>query len=140
MTNMALEDAPNMSGRFTAVANSLRELADRLEKFNIPWDPSHLLGLNGELKQIGWNALFVGSTMDTLIDFDFPRSDLSYRYNLDRLRQVDSLFVAVNYLLRSVRVLKSGATHELDQEEEVKKALRKLGVRLSEVACECQRA
>ena len=139
MTDMLLEDVSNKSGRFIAVANSLRELADRLEKFNIPWDSSHLLSLNGELKQIGWNALFVGSTMDTLVQFDFRQNDLPFCNNLDRLRQIDSLFVAANYLLHSVRVLKSSARQEPDIEKEVEDAFQRLGVKLNEVACECQR-
>ena len=66
-----MEDQPNaqtldVRGNFHTVANAMRELADRLTFFCSDPEQVRLSVLSGELKQIGWNSLFVSSTIDNL--------------------------------------------------------------------------
>lgn len=140
MSDCLFDDAPDVPGRFTAVAYSLRELADKLEKFDLPPNSAHLLNASSELKHIGWNTLFVGSAVDALILSSFGRSNLDRQNSSEQLRQVDSLHVAVSYLSRSVRFLTDNAAGQAILPIEVQEAFRRLGEKLQEVACECQRA
>lgn len=141
MTDACLNTAQDIPGRFKTVASSLRELADRLEKFDLPHDPTRLMSVSGELKQIGWNTLFVSSSIDKLINSVFHRSlRPNAQDQLDQLQQVDSLLVAVDYLGRTVRFLKSGDRDVREMHSEVTGAFLRLGERLQEVASECQRS
>lgn len=140
MSDSSFHDAPDIPGRFIAVACSLRELADRLEKFDLSGDSSHLMHVSSELMQIGWNTLFVGSAVDSLILSPFGHSGLYVRNPSDLLRQVDSLQVAVTYLARSIRFLKGHTTEPIGLQTEIDKAYQRLGEKLQEVACECQHA
>ena len=140
MTDSCLNTAQDIPGRFKTVASSLRELADRLEKFDLPHDLTRLMSVSGELKQIGWNTLFVGSSIDKLINSAFQRSlRPNAQDRLDQLQQVDSLMVAVDYLGRTVRFLKSGNQDVGEMHSEVTGAFLRLGERLQEVSNECQR-
>ena len=141
MADSYLNTAQDIPGRFKTVASSLRELADRLEKFDLPHDPTRLMSVSGELKQIGWNTLFVSSSIDKLINSAFQRSlRPNAQDRLDQLQQVDSLLVAVDYLGRTVRFLKSGNQNVGEMHSEVTGAFLRLEERLQEVASECQRS
>ena len=139
MADSCLNTAQDIPGRFKTVASSLRELADRLEKFDLPHDPTRLMSVSGELKQIGWNTLFVSSSIDKLINSAFHRRlRPNAQDRLDQLQQVDSLLVAVDYLGRTVRFLKSGNQDIGEMHSEVTGAFLRLGERLQEVANECK--
>ena len=140
MSDRLFDNVPDIPGRFTAVAYSLRELADKLEKFDLPPNTAHLLNVSSELKQIGWNTLFVGSAVDALLMSSFGRSNLDRQNSSEQLRQVDALHVAVSYLSRSVRFLTRNAAGQAILPTEVQEAFQRLGEKLQEVACECQRA
>ena len=141
MADSYLNTAQDIPGRFKTVASSLRELADRLEKFDLPNDPTRLMSVSGELKQIGWNTLFVSSSIDKLINSAFQRSlRPNAQDRLDQLQQVDSLLVAIDYLGRTVRFLKSGNQNVGEMHSEIAGAFLRLGERLQEVASECQRS
>jgi hypothetical protein len=141
MADSCTDATQDIPGRFKTVASSLRELADRLEKFDLPHDSTRLMSVSGELKQIGWNTLFVSSSIDKLINSAFQRSLRHNAQNrLDQLHQVDSLLVAVDYLGRTVQFLKSGNQDVREMHSDVTGAFLRLGERLQEVSNECKRS
>ena len=119
----------------------IKELANLLETFDVSNDPLRIATIGNQLKQIGWNTLFVSSSIDSLIGTTIYRDGLLDTQNkTDQLRLVDSLHVAVNYLARSVTFLKSRCGGLNQAYPEINKAMHQLGEKLQEVACECQRS
>lgn len=142
-----MEDQPNaqtldVCSNFLTVATAMRELAERLTFFCS--DPEHvprLTVLSGELKKIGWNSLFVSSTIDNLSRLSMIGTRPSaYEPSLELIRQMDSLMVAVDYLNRSVKSLKSERLNLNSSLKEVDEAFQCLAEKLGEVIGECQRS
>lgn len=141
-----MEDQPNaqtldVRGNFHTVANAMRELADRLTFFCSDPEQVRLSVLSGELKQIGWNSLFVSSTIDNLSRLTMIGTRPFVNESVSEVkRQIDSLLVAVNYLNRSVKSLKSERVNLNNSLEEVDEAFQCLAEKLGEVIGECQRS
>jgi hypothetical protein len=141
MNDSYISGTPDMNSQFIPAASSLRELANLLETFDGPHDPLWIVTVSNELKQIGWNTLFVSSSIENLVGSTTHQGEHSDIQNkTDQLRQVDSLYVALNYLARSVAFLKSRCGGQDQAYPEINKALHQLGKKLQEVARECQRA
>jgi hypothetical protein len=141
MNDPYLNGKPDIHSQFIPAASSLRELANLLETFDVPHDPLRIVTISNELKQIGWNTLFVSSSIDNLVGATIYRDGHLDSQNItDQLRLVDSFHVAVDYLSRSVCFLKSRCGGQDKAYPEINKALHQLGEKLQEVACECQRA
>jgi len=141
MNDLYLSGTPDIHSQFIPAASSLRELANLLETFDGPHDPLWIVKISNELKQIGWNTLFVGSSIDNLVGATiYQGGHLDSQNITDQLRLVDSLHVAVDYLSRSVCFLKSRCGGHDQAYSEINKALHQLGEKLQEVARECQRA
>ena len=141
MNDLYLSGTPDIHSQFIPAASSLRELANLLETFDVPHDSLWIVTISNELKQIGWNTLFVSSSIDNLVGATIYRDGLLDPQNkTDQLRLVDSLHVAVNYLARSVTFLKSRCGGKNQAYPEINKAMHQLGEKLQEVARECQRS
>jgi hypothetical protein len=141
MNDPYLSGTPDMQSQFIPAASSLRELANLLETFDGPHDPLWIVKISNELKQIGWNTLFVSSSIDNLVGATIYRGGHLDSQNITgQLRLVDSLHVAVDYLSQSVCFLKSRCGGQDQAYPEIKKALHQLGEKLQEVARECQRS
>jgi hypothetical protein len=141
MNGPFIDGTPDIHSQFIPAASSLRELANLLETFDVAHDLLWIVTISNELKQIGWNSLFVSSSIDNLVGTTIYRDGLLDTQNkTDQLRLVDSLHVAVNYLARSVTFSKSRCGGQDQANPEINKALHQLGEKLQEVACECQRS
>ena len=139
MNDPILDKTPDIHSQLIPAACSLRELANLLETFDVSDDPLRIATIGNKLKQIGWNTLFVSSSIDNLVGATIYRDGLVDPQNkTDQLRLVDSLHVAVNYLARSVTFLKSRCGGQNQAYPEINKALHRLGEKLQEVARECQ--
>lgn len=141
MTDRYLDTVPETHSRLSAVSSSLRELADLLDNFGPPRDLLRIMTVSNELKQIGWNTLFVSSSIEILIGSTiYEERHSGEKDEMTALRQIESLQVAVEYLVRSVRFMKTRNDGTDQAYPEINEAFQRLGDKLLEVAVECKRS
>lgn len=126
---------------YLPVVQAMRELADRLSAFCSESDQERISILSAELKGIGWNSLFVGSSIDRFLQMTgFNRSSAGDTAGEEFQRQLDRLLVATKYLERSVMNLKELELEVSDISKEHRNAYARLTERLGEIIRECQRS
>lgn len=128
-----------LNAKILDVSDSLHKLADRFDQDNASRDIAWLNATIIELQRIGWNSLFVGSTINKFIEA--LTSNTAPSENKDQttiFRQIDGLHVAVKYLSQSVHSLKTGQWDQSGQKEAIEEALNQLADRLMEATNECR--
>lgn len=122
------------------VSDSLHKLADQFDRDNANLDISWLSATSIELQRIGWNSLFVSTTIDTLVrGLSSNNVLLTKNDQTAAFRQVDGLHVAVKYLTQSIHTLKTNQADQADYQKTIDEALGQLADKILEVASECQR-
>ncbi len=140
MPYQCLEGMPDIREQFIVVADSLREITDQLSSFDLNFEPKKLTTISSELKQIGWNTLFVSSSIDTLLLSVFPQSNNGVlKDHTDLLNQINVLQVAVDYLARAIHYLTLDDLGTSPYHLEIHRAFLRLGDMLMGVAGECKR-
>jgi len=131
--------AQEMRTMFTSVSEFVHTLAHQLDSEQLDLDPSRLNAISCELKRIGWNTLFVGSTIDILVRASPPCDNPAYLEGQTAfLRQVDGLHIAVKYLAQSVRSLRTEQAAIFYPNSSINEVLDQLADKLLEVAGECR--
>lgn len=140
MPDQCLEGMPDICNQFLVVADSLRKIADQLSSFDLNFEPEKLTTISSELKQIGWNTLFVSSSIDTLLLSVFPQSNIRVlKDHTDLLNQINGLQVAADYLARTIHYLTPDDLGTSPYHLEIHGAFLRLGDMLMGVAGECKR-
>lgn len=126
---------------YLPVAQAMRELADRLSVFCSGSDQEQMSILSAELKGIGWNSLFVGTSIDRLLQLTgFERNLEGGRTEKLILRHLDSLLVAANYLESSIRNLKALELEIPESSKDHQNAYACFIEKLGDIIHECQRS
>jgi len=123
------------------VAQAMRELADRLSALCGETDQEKIYTLSTDLKGIGWNSLFVSSSLDRFLQVKWRRRVTTPDESRDEFsRQLDSLLVAAKYLERSVNNLKELELAMSDCSNDHQDAYVCLVEKLGAIIRECQRS
>ena len=122
------------------VAQAMRELADRLSALCSKSDQEKIYNLSADLKGIGWNSLFVSSSLDRFLQFKWRGGVIISDESRDEFsRQLDSLLVAAKYLERSVKNLKELELAMPDCSKDHQDAYACLEEKLGAIIRECRR-
>jgi hypothetical protein len=123
------------------VAQAMRELADRLSALCGETDQEKIYTLSTDLKGIGWNSLFVSSSLDRFLQVKWRRRVTTPDESRDEFsRQLDSLLVAAKYLDHSVKTLKELELAMPDCSNDHQDAYACLVEKLGAIIRECQRS
>lgn len=123
------------------VAQAMRELADRLSALCSENDQKKIYTLSTDLQGIGWNSLFVSSSLDRFLQVKWRRRVTTPDESRDEFsRQLDSLLVAAKYLERSVNNLKELELAMPDCSKDHQNAYACLEEKLGAIICECRRS
>jgi hypothetical protein len=123
------------------VAQAMRELADRLSALYSVSDREQIDILSTDLKRIGWNSLFVSSSIDNSLQFIKRKGGTAgEETRIEFSRQLDSLLVAAKYFESSVKNLKELELAMPDRLEDHQDAYACLAEKLWEILRECQRS
>lgn len=123
------------------VAQAMRELADRLSALCSESDQEQIYMLSSDLKRIGWNSLFVSSSIDSSLQFTRRKRGAAGEETRNEFsRQLDSLLVAAKYLARSVKNLKEVELAMPDRSKDYQDVYACLAEKLGEIVRECQRS
>lgn len=126
---------------FVPIAQSVRELADRLTLFCSDSDQEQLSVLSADLKGIGWNSLFVSSAIDRFIQLiGLEGNSLDKKSGKDISRQLSSLMVAADYFLRSIRTIKALEAELAECSKDNQYTYACLAEKLGEIVRECKRS
>lgn len=126
---------------FVPIAQSVRELADRLSLFCIESNQEQLAILSADLKGIGWNSLFVSSAIDRFIQLTgIEGKSLGEKSGEDISRQLSSLMVAADYFIRSIRIIKDLEAETPDGSKDNQNTYACLAEKLGEIVRECKRS
>ena len=119
----------------------MRELADRLSDLCSESDQEQIYIISTDLKGIGWNSLFVSSSLDRFLQFKWRRGVTTADRAKDEFsRQLDGLLVAAKYLEYSVKNLKELELAMPDRLKDQQDAYACLAEKLWEILRECQRS
>jgi len=123
------------------VAEAMRELADRLSDLCSESDQEKIYALSADLKGIGWNSLFVSSSLDRFLQFKWRGGVITSDESRDEFSlQLDSLLVAAKYLERSVKNLKELELAMPACSKDHQDAYACLEDKLGAIICECRRS
>ena len=126
---------------YLPVAQAMRELADRLSVFCGESDQERISLLSAELKGIGWNSLFVSSSIDRFLQLTgLERNSARDSAGIEVQRQLDSLLVAAKYLERSVKNLQALEREISEYSKDHQDAYTCFAEKLGEIIRECQRS
>lgn len=126
---------------YLPVAQAMRELSDRLLAFCSETDQERLYTLSADLKGVGWNSLFVGSSIDRFLQLTIvKRNTAKDTAEKEVSRQLDSLLVAASYLERSVKNLKAVELETTKQSKDRQDACACFADKLGEIIRECHRS
>ena len=123
------------------VAQAMRELADRLAALYSVSEREQIDILSTDLKRIGWNSLFVSSSIDSSLQFFRRKGGAAGEETSNEIsRQLDSLLVAVKYLEGNIKNLKELEVAMPDRLNDHQDAYACLAEKLWEILRECQRS
>lgn len=126
---------------YLPVAQAMRELADRLSDFCGEAEQERISILSAELKGVGWNSLFVSSSIDRFLQLTGLEGNLAGEAAEKVVSyQLDSLLVAANYLERSVKNLEAFELDKTEYSKNHQDAYACLVEKLGEIIRECQRS
>lgn len=140
MSNFTPDKAANLHNQLRSVACSLRDLATRIESIHESCDPSTVNKINRELKQIGWSALFVSSSLDSLVSSTISQDNLPGDQSQAGLNQeINTLHIALSYLTENLNFFKT-IYRQTSLNPKLSKAIDRLANQLKEVADGCRQA
>lgn len=126
---------------FLPIAQSVRELADRLSLFCSESDQEQLSALSADLKGIGWNSLFVSSAIDRYIQLTgLEGNSLDKKSGKDISRQLSSLMVAADYFMRSIKTINALEAETSECSKDNQNTYACLAEKLGEIVRECKRS
>lgn len=139
MTDRDYDVTQILNTKISDVSESLHKLADQFDQDNTSRDIAWLNATNVELQRIGWNSLFVSSTIHKCVEaIASNTAPFEDKDQTTIFRQIDGLHMAVKYLSQSVRSLKAGQWDQSGQKEAIVGALDQLADRLMEATNECR--
>ncbi len=126
--------------RIYEVAKTMRCLSDEIASFGGYSNPNGFRPICNKIASIGWNSLFAASMMEEISRKSSRWSEVPSNNQLQQMaNQLDSLYTAVEYLEKSVGLLKEQMEPlPSNQAEEFSKMLSDFGVKLSGVANGCR--